>query len=396
MTEGKTGDNGSKSATLALLIFVPVIGTGGTAIVSYFRFFSIQEVILNTVIAAALCIVTDIPLKRVNVDTEGAVYFVYTYLSGLMLSLLSGFCFEFILPISAPAVLIGILGGPVAGISALLLFTGISTLVLYESGLYFFYIFFTGFILILFFALDREVQIPHAIFSTISLASVTFYACAVLSERKLSPENVVFPFIGLVFSFIIIFVMSPKIYENVLDKYENFLSSILDPEYELLQRLKKENRKEYDRMIHSLHLTNILLERMGLDRLKANGTGYYCRIGVLRGENENVAEKSLSMLHEREFPREIIDGILEYYDLKGKRLSRESGSVLASNLMVKRIYEAKEQNPGETIDYNSLVTGVMKEFTGEKRVLQSDLSLNDLNIISEIFRKQAFYYDFIL
>lgn len=396
MKEGKTGDNGSKSAILALLIFVPVIATGGTAIVSYFRFFSIQGVILNTIVAAALCIVTEMPLRRVAVDNEGAVYFIYAYLSGLVLSLLSGFCYEFIMPIAAPAVLIGILGGPVSGISALLLFTGISTLVLYESGLYFFYFFFTGFILLMFFALDREVHVPSAICTTFSIGTVIFYACSVLSERKLSPENVVFPFIGLVFSFIIILVMSPKIYENVLDKYENFLSSILDPEYELLQRLKKENRKEYDRMIHSLHLTNILLERMGLDRLKTNGTGYYCRIGVLRGENENVAEKSLSMLHEREFPVEIIDGILEYYDLKGKRLSRESAAVIASNMMINRIYEAKEQNPGEKIDYDPLVTGVMKEFTGEKRVLQSDLSLNDLNIISETFRKQAFYYDFIL
>ncbi len=396
MKEGKTGDNGSKSATLALLIFIPVIGTGGTAVVSYFRFFSIQQVILNTIVAAALCIVAEIPLKRVAIDERGAVYFVYSYLCGLLMSVLSGFAYEFILPIAGPAVLIGLLGGTVSGISALLLFAGISTLVLYESGLYFFFLFFTGFILMMFFTMEREVSVPSAFFTSLSIGAVTFYACCILAERKLSPENVVFPLIGLIFNFIIILVMSPKIYENVLDRETNFINSILDPEYELLQRLKKENKTEYDRMIHSVHLINILMEKMGLERIKLNGIGYYCRIGVLRGENDNVAEKSLSMIHEREFPEEIIEGILEYYDYKERRLSRESGVVLAANKLINRIYEKKAGDTEKKIDYNLLVTEIMKEFTGEKRVLQSDLSLNDLNVISETFRKQAFYYDFIL
>ncbi|MCR4590268.1 MAG: hypothetical protein K5668_05555 [Lachnospiraceae bacterium] len=396
MTEGKTGDNGSKSATLALLIFIPVIGTGGTAIVSYFRFFSVQEVIMNTVVAAALCIVAEIPLKKMAIDSEGAVYFVYSYLCGLLMAVLSGFSYEFILPLSGPAVLIGLLGGPVSGISALLLFCGISTIVLYESGLYFFFMFFTGFLLILLFTLDRDISIPSVIFTAFFIGAVTFYACCILSERKLSPENVVFPLIGIVLDFIIILVMSPKIYENVIDREENFINSILDPEYELLQRLKNENRPEYDKMIHSVHLINILMEKMGLERIKLNGTGYYCRIGVLRGENDNVAEKSLSMLHEREFPEEILEGILEYYAYKGRRLSRESGVVLISNRLIFRIYEEKALHPETKIDFNQLVTDIMKDFTGERRVLQSDLSLNDLNIISDTMRKQEFYYDFIL
>ncbi len=378
------------------MIFIPVIGTGGTAIVSYFRFFSIQEVILNTIIAAGLCIVAEMPLKRLTIDSKGVIYFVYSYLSGLLLAVLSGFCFEFILPLAAPAVLIGILGGTPAGSSALLLFTGISTLVLYESGLYFFMMFLIGYILLMFYTLDREVSLLSAVFTSLAVGVPTFYACSLLSKARLAPENIVFPLVGLLLDFIVILIMRPKIYVNVIDRRENFINSILDPEYELLQKLKKDNRKEYEKMIHSVHIASILMERMGLKRLKLLGIGYYCRIGVLRGENSNIAEKSLALIHERDFPKDITDGILEYYGLGSTRHSRESGTLLIVNSLISMIYDFKHRHKGKKADYNIMITSVMKRITGEKSILQSDLSLNDINVISETLRKQAFYYDFIL
>jgi len=378
------------------MIFIPVIGTGGTAIVSYFRFFSIQEVILNTIIAAGLCIVAEMPLKRLTIDSKGVIYFVYSYLSGLLLAVLSGFCYEFILPLAAPAVLIGILGGTPAGSSALLLFTGISTLVLYESGLYFFMMFLIGYILLMFYTLDREVSLLSAVFTSLAVGVPAFYACSLLSKARLAPENIVFPLVGLLLDFIVILIMRPKIYVNVIDRRENFINSILDPEYELLQKLKKDNRKEYEKMIHSVHIASILMERMGLKRLKLLGIGYYCRIGVLRGENSNIAEKSLALIHERDFPKDITDGILEYYGLGSTRHSRESGTLLIVNSLISMIYDFKHRHKGKKADYNIMITSVMKRITGEKSILQSDLSLNDINVISETLRKQAFYYDFIL
>ena len=378
------------------MIFIPVIGTGGTAIVSYFRFFSIQEVILNTIIAAGLCIVAEMPLKRLTIDSKGVIYFVYSYLSGLLLAVLSGFCYEFILPLAAPAVLIGILGGTPAGSSALLLFTGISTLVLYESGLYFFMMYLIGYILLMFYTLEREVSLLTAVFTSLAVGVPAFYACSILSRARLAPENIVFPLVGLLLDFIVILIMRPKIYTNVIDRRENFINSILDPEYELLQKLKKDNRKEYDKMVHSVHIASILMERMGLQRVKLLGTGYYCRIGVLRGENSNIAEKSLALIHERDFPKVISDGILEYYGIGSTRHSRESGTLLIVNSLITMIYDFKHRHKGKKADYNIMITSVMKRITAEKSILQSDLSLNDINVISETLRKQAFYYDFIL
>lgn len=396
MTEERQDDKGSRSAKFTLLLFIPILATGGTALVSYFRFFSIEEVILNVIISAALCIVAEIPLRRLCIDKHGAVYFVYTYLAGLLMAVLSGFSFEFILPIAGPAVLIGILGDPATGLSALMLFTGISNLVLHESGLYFFFVYFTGFILMMFFALDRKLSMMSAAFVTYSVGAVTFYSCALLSHMKITPEMVVFPIIGISLDFLLILIMRPKIYENVLDRREIFINKILDPEYDYLKKLKAENRREYDKMVHSVHLANILMERMGLDRLKLLGAGYYSRIGVLRGERDNIDAKSLSMIHERNFPHEIRISIQEYYGLKELRLSRESGTVYITNTLIDRIYSEKDSKPGQKIDYGTLVAGVMKEIAMNKRILQSDLSLNDLNIISETLKKQVFYYDVIL
>ena len=102
------------------------------------------------------------------------------------------------------------------------------------------------------------------------------------------------------------------------------------------------------------------------------------------------------MVRERDFPPDIIEGLKEYYAMNNLRLSKESALVLIIRRVISDIYLFIDSNGGKRPVYNNIITTVMREMTGNPRILKSELSLNDLNLISEKLRGEALYYDFLL
>ena len=124
MADKKKNALSPDAAKILLLLLIPVIGIGGTASVSIIKGFTLREILLNTAISAALCIVAEIPLKYATFEEEGSGWIVLGYLSGLAMSLLSALGLEFLFPLAAPAVMIAFLSEPFNGAAALILFTG--------------------------------------------------------------------------------------------------------------------------------------------------------------------------------------------------------------------------------------------------------------------------------
>ncbi|MCR5024433.1 MAG: hypothetical protein K6A90_08905 [Lachnospiraceae bacterium] len=396
MTNEGTESNSSRTARICLLILIPLIGIGGTALVSLVKVFSLKEIILNTAVSAILCIMAEIPIEEIKIDRNGVKYFVIAYLSGIIMAVTSGFLYEFIFPLAAPAVVIGMLTGPLMATASLVLFCGISTLVLYESGLYFLYIFVTGFILIMLFCRGKKVSRFMPMITYLATSAVIFVACFFLSEAVFSPEIVFFPAVGVFLNVLIVIIMVPKIYDEILDKTDNLWAKINDPEYDLLQTLKSTDKREYDRMVHTAHISGILCEKMQTDRRKTMGVCYYHRIGCLRGGQDNIEIKSLSLIRYRGFPDEIVEGIQELYGLKGRLLSRESALVLLTDRFIEYIYSYMDSHNGEKPDYDSTVEKIVKEALRDRKFLTSSLTFNDINIINSVLRNEKFYYDFIL
>ncbi len=390
-----TGIRKSGTAIAILLIFVPVAAIGGTALVSSLKGFSFQAVIINTMIAAAICIISEIPLTRVPVNSYGSLYLVLSYVMGLSFVFLSPFTFESILPLSAPAVLIGMILGETAGVSALILFTSLSTLLLYESGLYFFYILVSGYVLIVFFCRKPDRKALSALITYLSLGTLIYFSCIYISGSALTPGVVVFPAVAAFLNILIILIMRTKIIENVMEREERFVLSLLDTEYELMQTLKKTERREYDLAVHTAHLCDILAERLSFDGRKTQGISFYARIGILRGEHD-IGVRSLSILREHGFPEYVINGIKELYGFGDLRLSKESGSVFIVQTLLKEIYAYFDETQGESPDYSEMIISTFKEMLSDNRIKKSDLSLYDLGVMSEVLRDKGFYYDFIL
>ena len=381
---------------MALLILTPLLGIGGTALVSFIKGFSFQAVILNTFVSASVCIIAEIPLAGAEPDKNGAPYLMVSYISGLLLAFLSSFVYECILPIAAPSAVIALILGEGAGVSALILFASISTVLLYESGLYFFYIFLTGFILIILFCSRKRYRVFPIILTYVSLGGILYISCLFMSRAELNPIMIISPFVGAFLNLLILMIVRPKVIENVLDRRELFIKSILDPEYDLLMKLKNTDRDEYDRAIHSAHLSDILAERLGANRRKTVSISYYSRIGVLRGDKENIDIKSLALIREREFPTFISEGIKEYYSINGKRQSKESSLVLIVNNLLSDIYSYFETHGGKSPDYQEIVINCMKRMIADNRIKLSDLSLYDLGVISEVLKDKVIYYECIL
>ena len=395
ISEG-TESNSSRAARICLLLLIPIVGIGGTALVSLFRMFSLKEVVLNTAVSAVLCVLAEIPMENVKIDSRGVRFFVVSYISGLIMAVVSGFLYEFIFPFAAPAVIIGLLTGPLMGIVSLVLFTGISTLVLCESGLYFFYVSVSGLILLMLFCGGKKVSGIGSAIIYILTSSVIFACCALLANAPFTPEIVFFASVGVLINILVTVIVVPKIYENIIDRVDLLWKKINDPDYELLLELKDTDRREYDRMIHTAHLAQILCEKMETDMRKTMGICYYHRIGVLRGGQDNLEVKSLSLIRYREFPEEIIEGIQEYYGLKNRILTRESASVLLTDRFIAHVYEYMDSHNGEKPDYDETVKKIVSEAMRDKRFMTSSLSFNDINLINATLRKEKFYYDFIL
>lgn len=396
MTSEGTENNSSRAARTGLLILLPIIGIGGTALVSLIRVFSLKEIILNTAVAACLCIIAEVSMDDLEIDRHGVRYFVTAYVSGIIMAVISGFLFEFVFPLAAPAVVIGMLAGPLVAVSSLTLFCGISTLVLYESGLYFFYMMVSGLILIILYCRQKKVSRLTSSIIYFFASAVVFVDCFILSDASFSPEMVVFPFVGIFLNTLVIIIMVPKIYEEITDRVDKMWAEINDPEYDLLKTLKETNKREYDKMIHIAHISGILCEKMHSDRRKTMGICYYHRIGVIRGGHDNLDVKSLSLIRYRDFPEEIVEGIQEYYGLKRRNLTRESASVLLIDRFIGYVYDHMDSHGGEKPDYDATVELIIKEAMTDRRFLTSSLTFNDINLINTCLKKEKFYYDFIL
>lgn len=396
MTSEGTESSSSRTARICLLILIPLIGIGGTALVSLVKVFSLKEIILNTAVSAILCILAEIPIEEARIDRNGVRYFLVAYISGIIMAVTSGFLYEFIFPLAAPAVVIGMLAGPLMATTSLMLFCGISTLVLYESGLYFFYVSVSGLVLVMLFCRGKKVSRFMPVITYFASSAVVFAACYFLSGADFSPEIVFFPAVGVFLNTLIIIIMVPKIYDEILDRTDNLWAKINDPEYDLLQTLKSTDKREYDKMVHTAHISGILCEKMQTDRRKTMGVCYYHRIGILRGGRDNIEVKSLSLIRYRDFPSEIVEGIQEFYGLKGRLLSRESALVLLTDRFIEYIYDYMDSHNGEKPDYDGTVEKIIKEALRDRQFLTSSLTFNDINIINSVLRKEKFYYDFIL
>ncbi len=386
-------------------ILTLVISAVGILAVSLYHGFPLRAAIPGAVMSL---LATGIFLLVINnEDQEGTIpmngnlypgRIFYPVFALQILSFASGFLPEFIVPFSAVCLLITFLDGFSAGAAAALMSAMISMIVLSESGPYFFLILFNS--LLLSFIMKNRLKVRKEtgytpLFVWLILSIVLYSAVIIFFNVKITLQIAVLPLCGLFVDLIVVLIFLPKIREEFVFKADDFYDEINDPEYSLLLKFKKQEKHEFERAIHTAYLSDRIADRIGADRRKAKVTAYYHRIGVLRGDQNQLAEKTLSMVREDEFPQEIIESLQEYWSLPGCRMSRETAVVFVADHVVAAIYEELHAHPDQKPEYSVIIAKTINSLLKTREIRESWLTLSDLEKMEKRLLGEKLYYDFL-
>lgn len=315
-----------------------------------------------------------------------------------ILSFLSGFAPEFTIPFSAVVLLITYLSGFPTGIAAALMSATVSTVVLSESGPYFFLIIFNS--LLLMFIMRNRLKVrketsymPLVVWIVISL--VVYAAVIIFFNVTPKLQVILFPLFGLFIDLIVVLIFLPKLRLELVFKADDFYDEINDPEYVMLLKFKKEEKHEFQRAIHTAYLSDRIADQIGADRRKAKVTAYYHRIGVLTGDKDQIAENTLAMIKKDDFPLEIIESMEEYWGYEGHRMSRETAVVYVADHVIAAIYDEIHANPGVKPDYTAIISKTINSLLRTREIRDSWLTLYDIEKIEKRLLGEKLYYDFL-
>ena len=317
-------------------------------------------------------------------------------LIGMVLSIVAFFTPEFIFPFQAIAVIFMIYTDFSGGAGLLAFYSAVSMIAYNDGSVYFFYCFITGLFLLQFYKDPEKSYTFKKPLFLYSIYSILIYMAFMIKfSVKLTPESIIGPVCGLFVNILVIIIVLPKIGHEVLFALEEKYAAVVDPEYELMITLKKENNLEYKRALHSGYLSDRLAETIGVDRRMARACAYYHRIGGLLETEAPAAERTATLIAEHEFPDDMQKSINVYTGFERGRYSKENAITMFSDELIKSILRLNMERPGEKINYDALINLVCERVSDRPQIVESDLSRRDLRIIKQRLKEEKLYYDFL-
>ena len=301
---------------------------------------------------------------------------------------------EFVVPLSSVCLLYMVFTSPVTGIVRALLFTAMAMCSLGEGGWFFIYYFLGTLILCFFYSTVpdfKRLVLPLLIFALYRTAM--FVLICFCLNAGLTPQLITAAAGGLIAELVIAGIGIFRLRQDVIYRSDNRIREICDPEYRLLKELREESREEFFRAVHTSYLCNICAKAVGADHVRARALGYYHRIGVLRGDNMNIAQKTLSIALENDFEANLITLIREYWEISGKGLSKETSIVLICDEIVCIIME--KFSAGSNMNYDEIISDTLDRYIREKMFRTSELSLRNIFEIEKCLKGEKLYYDFL-
>ncbi len=315
---------------------------------------------------------------------------------GAFFCIVSFFGPEFIYPLNALAAIYMIYTDLPAALSLLTLFGTVTMVSANETSAYFFYFMIPGIILLLQFRNPKKYFDVKKSVLYYSMSSVLIYtALFLIYSLKITPERVVFPLVGLMLNALVVAIVMPKLAHGLLFTMEEKYSSIVDPEFHLLLQLKRDNKFEFKRAIHSAYLSGRCADRVGADSRMARGCAYYHRIGVLSEGEETIAVKTAKLIDENDFPAELAEMVKICAGAKKSYLSKEVAIALICDDLVSAIIKFMDEKPGENINFDALIDLIFERLSNRPPIVDSDLSLRDIRIIKKKLKEEKLYYDFL-
>lgn len=317
-----------------------------------------------------------------------------SYAAIFIIVLCSAYLPEFTVPLSSLCLIFMSLTSFRSGVAYSALFTLAAMAASGEGGWFFVYFFLSSLILIFMYSRDRDYErivvplILFALFRSSLFALFTF-----LPGVSLSPELLIAAVSGLIADLVIISIGIYRLRQDVVNRTNLRIAAVCDPEYVLLKELREESRDEFFRAVHTAYLCSICAKKTGADELLSKALGYYHRIGVLRGDNLNIPQKTLSIAQDNEFEPEILELIREYGALTNREMSRETSITILCDEVVSTIMQRFKSS--NNINYDVIITETLEKYRADRYFNSSALSLKDLTDIEKCLKGEKLYYDFL-
>ena len=216
-----------------------------------------------------------------------------------------------------------------------------------------------------------------------------------------------------IFINIILLIFVLRLYSNrVVNRYAMKYQEINDPEFVILAQLKKDNKEEYYKVIHTAYFSEKIARELKADPQLTRALAYYHRMGkyyeskvtvkhdaadipVTHHETKSSEEYIYKISAENKFPPALYKLLLEYNNDKKQLKSREAMIVLLSDAVVTSVLYLFAKDPNGIYDYEQIVELVFKKKIESKAFIESEITLYELNKMKKIFAGEKLYYDFL-
>jgi membrane-associated HD superfamily phosphohydrolase len=280
----------------------------------------------------------------------------------------------------------GIVSGSVCLLFALLLHGNT------DSGIFYLYFISGIFGCIIFSSITEEFKVALPIF----LSELSLFVCLVaniilMKSDLLEPEMFLMPGVNILINFIFLLIILKAYSALVVHRYRDRFTDLVDPECELMKKLRECSEKEYYHSIHVAYFCDRIARKISLDETAVKAAGYYHHIGMIYGENsrENI-EKAAA---EYAFPPKLDEILHEYMERNTKIMSREALTLLFSEWIVSSmeyLFQKDDQGP---IDYENVIRSIFTQKFSKLSMWNSTMTLRNVYDMEKVFIDEKLYYD---
>lgn len=271
----------------------------------------------------------------------------------------------------------------------------ISIMLSTNGNLFIFMMYFlSGLAAIVFFRnLDQEYKIGYPIFLTelfLLLSIVLFSGYTFNFDASI----VLFACVNLVISFILLLMVLKFYSSTVMHRTRDKYLELIDPENTLFAELKQKSRSEYLKSIHVAYFCERICAKLQMDPIVTKAAAYYHHIAKAKFEHVNW-ENTESICLEYSFPKEVQRVLKEFLDPNTPIVQTETVILYLSQMIVSTILYLFEVKPDKAIDYEEVITSVFKKLVSSEKLTKSRVTLEQLELMKQLFIEEKLYYDFL-
>ncbi|MBO5292786.1 MAG: hypothetical protein J6B10_06365 [Lachnospiraceae bacterium] len=360
------------------------------------------DVIRNTVLAAigSGCFVFTMVQSHMEhqflYDNEDHLWrFFFFY----MVSLVMAYLFVFLpvagWPYMVISITLALFGNEMLGVVSTGVLLMISTSLAGTHMEVFLLYFMTGIAAILFFRrIDSEFRVFLPFFCSFAVLFTAQTACIILYlNERLNVGMFVLPTIGLFINAILLVIVLKYFGYAVVNRYRMVYMTINDQEFELMARLRQEDKNAYYRAIHTGYLCERIAVRLGLNPAECKAGGYYHHLAACSVEEREEVFEMLT--DEHHFPPAVLKLLDECNRPDHHFQTPEAAVVHMADAVVSSIMYLFSSNPDAKVSYEQVINSIFDRKIKTGLFDECSITFSQFQHMRKLFLEEKLYYDFL-